>query len=91
MLVDDQVGLENAGGLLRAQLEVVRLTPGLGEAGDLAVASGDPLGDELEGVRRRHDRHLVGARRDLRRPGLTAAGDAERGGTGEQGSSAGPS
>ena len=84
LLVHHQVGLDDLGRLLRGQLEVVRLTSRLGQAGDVSVRPGDPLGDELERVRRRDDGDLVRTGGSAGRRSVPAAGGDEQDGARHQ-------
>ncbi len=54
--VDGHVGLGQLGRLLHAELEVVRLLTRAGQVDHRDVVAADPLGQELQGVHRGHDR-----------------------------------
>ena len=69
--VDDGVGVADRGDLARGELDVVRLRPGLGQAGDGTVLTRDALGDELQGIERRDDLQLTRLGR-ARLPGRAA-------------------
>ena len=76
--VDDGIGVADRGDLARGQLDVVRLGTGLGQAGDGTVVTRDALGDELQGVERRHDLQLTRLGR-ARLPGRAAGCHKEKG------------
>ncbi|CAM5707526.1 hypothetical protein SGLAM104S_03783 [Streptomyces glaucescens] len=69
--VEDRVGFLQLGGLLGAELQVVRFLTGLGEGGDVHVVPADLLGEELHRVERRDDIELV---RVARVGGVAGAG-----------------
>ena len=58
-LVDDQVGVDDLGGLVDRELEVVRLLARLGEVLDRGQVAGHPLRDVLQRVERRRDPQLA--------------------------------
>ena len=70
---EHEVGLADAGDVLRGELEVVRLGPGRGEVGDGDVLAAHSLGHELQRVGAHHD---LRPRRGGR--AVTAAGGQQR-------------
>ncbi len=78
---EGRVGLLELGALLGADLQVVRLLAGLGQAGDVRVAAAYLLGEEGHRVERRDDVELV--RVALRRAVAGAGGQSAEAESGE--------